>query len=197
MNGNAMIAASGSNSSRHRSKSRKRSGVIDGMTIRRLERICTAPSAASLLNASRTGVWLTPSSSASPRVDKLLPGVSLPVMNRCDSSACTLLRSGSSGRESRRGLRARSLGGGRDFTQLRLSLGERALDDIGQAIDLGMRDHQGRAHHDAVANGPHHEAVANTCIAHQRTRTALLAAEALVCALARDDFHGADQAERA
>ncbi len=67
------------------------------MTIFRFERICTAPSAASLLKASRTGVWLTPSSSANRRVDNVLPGVTLPVMKRCDSSACTLLRSSSGG----------------------------------------------------------------------------------------------------
>jgi hypothetical protein len=55
----AASAASGSSSSRQRNRSRNRSAVIGGTTILRFERICTAPSAARRLNASRTGVWLT------------------------------------------------------------------------------------------------------------------------------------------
>ena len=61
--------------------------VIGGTSIRRLERIATAPSAASRLSASRTGIWLTPSSSARPRVESPTPGVILPVINRPRSSS--------------------------------------------------------------------------------------------------------------
>ena len=42
--------------------------------MRRFERISTAPSAARRLSASRTGIWLTPSSSARPRVDRPAAG---------------------------------------------------------------------------------------------------------------------------
>jgi len=57
-------------------------------TILRLERICTAPSAASRLNASRTGVWLTPSSCARPRW-RVCYRHDLPVTKRLRSSWCT------------------------------------------------------------------------------------------------------------
>ena len=85
--GRAWAAASGSSSIRQCSRSAKRSGVMGGTMILRFERISTAPSAARRLRASRTGIWLTPSSAARPRVESPTPGTILPVISRRRSSS--------------------------------------------------------------------------------------------------------------
>ena len=65
--GRARLAISGSNSARMAASSSIRSGVRSGVAMRPEEEKLSAPSAASLRAASRTGVIDTPNCVAMPR----------------------------------------------------------------------------------------------------------------------------------
>ena len=86
MRGSASVASSGSSSARARHSSANREGDMAGTATRRLSDITSARSATSWRSASRTGIGLTPRSSATPRSVTGRPGTNRPVTMASRSS---------------------------------------------------------------------------------------------------------------
>jgi hypothetical protein len=67
-----------------------------------------------------------------------------------------------------------------DRLQLRPGFIQRFSNRVDHLVDLGVGDDQGRAHHDAVTDAAHHQAVGDAGVAHDGAGLAFLAAEPLV-----------------